>query len=208
MSTISKIKVGNTDYGIRDENVFGLGTKIGKSTNLNDLHTPESVYYFDGIEDNAPTNSPTTSAYRLAVRQHPNGASGNVIQRIESKGFAAERVGYPSGTSYAWGDWEFVNGYDSGWTTVNSYMKYRVVGGAATVVVKNYTGGETIGTLPYECRPDAEMEFAGVWGKSGTYGACRFTVEQAGTVRVFGLPSDAYLNSAFTYVIGNGYGDE
>lgn len=214
MSTISKINVGGTDYDIRDGSLHGLGTKIDGSTNLNDLKTAGTRYYFNGDDSSVPTNSPTYAAYRLTVMEHPVGRIGNVIQRAEGAGFVVERTGFlHSSGIYKWGAWDFVNCIDSGWEDVNDYLMYRQVGSVVTVSVHDYPNGsgKTIGTLPLTCRPSKELRFAGVCVKTGGRGVCSVAVKTDGSVYVDGgvngdPASGNSVDATMTYVVDNDYG--
>lgn len=213
MSTISKIKVGGTDYDVRDGSLHGLGTKIDGSTNINNLTTADTRYYFSGDDSSVPTNSPTYAAYRLSVMEHPVGANGNIIQRVEGARFCVERTGYPDGSAYKWSAWDFVNCIDSGWEDINDYLKYRVSGQIATVSVHDYPSGsgKTVGTLPIICRPSTALRFAGVCVKTGGRGVCSVAVNTDGTVYINGgLTGDPAIGNSvdatMTYVVDNDYG--
>lgn len=207
MSTISKIKVGGTDYDIRDGSLHGLGTKIDGSTNINNLTTADTRYYFSGDDSSVPTNSPTYAAYRLSVMEHPVGANGNVIQRLEGAGFAVERTGFPDGSTYRWGAWDFVNCIDSGWEDVNDYLMYRQAGSVVTVRVHDYpsSSGKTVGTLPLICRPSATLVFAGVYDKTAT-SVCAVTINTDGTVVTGDLEKGGSVDATMTFVVDNDFG--
>ena len=207
MSTISKIKVGGTDYDIRDGSLHGLGTKIDGSTDLNDLKTADTRYYFNGDDSSVPKHSPIAQSYRLTVMQDPIDESGYVIQRADGGKFVFERSGFPDGSTFTWGAWDFVNCTDSGWENLNNYLSYRAVGGVITVSIKDYpsVSGKNVGTLPIVYRPSTRLVFAGVDHKTST-SVCGVTINTDGSVVTGDLESGGFLEATMTFVIDQHYG--